>query len=61
MERLKIVLIIAAMASDCTDLSGQQASQFSTAGAAVTHAQPTFVVIGDVRNHNYFPLSPYAK
>lgn len=61
MERLKIVLIIAAMVATARTSPGQQASQFSTAGAAVTHAQPTFVVIGDVRNHNYFPLSPYAK
>jgi hypothetical protein len=61
MERLKIVLIIAAMVATARTSPGQQASQSSVAGAAVTHAQPTFVVIGDVRNHNYFPLSPHAK
>ena len=61
MERLKIVLIIAAMVATARTSPGQQASQSSLAGAAATHAQPTFVVIGDVRNHNYFPLSPHAK
>lgn len=61
MERLKIVLIIAAMIATARTSPGQQASQSSLAGAAATHAQPTFVVIGDVRNHNYFPLSPHAK
>jgi hypothetical protein len=62
MERLKIVLIIAAMVATARTSPGQQASlSSSTAGAAATQAQPTFVVIGDVRNHNYFPLSPHAK
>jgi hypothetical protein len=61
MERLKIVLIIAAMVATARTSPGQQASQSSSVGAAASHAQPTFVVIGDVRNHNYFPLSPHAK
>jgi hypothetical protein len=61
MERLKIVLIIAAMVATARTSSGQQAFQSSSLGAAASHAQPTFVVIGDVRNHNYFPLSPHAK
>lgn len=61
MERLKIVLIIAAMVATARTSPGQQASQFSTAGAAENQAQPTFVVIGDVQNHNYFPLSRSAK
>jgi hypothetical protein len=61
MERLKIVLIIAAMVATARTSPGQQPSQFSSAGATANHAQSTFVVIGDVRNHNYFPLSPHAK
>jgi hypothetical protein len=61
MERLKIVLIIAAMVATARTSPGQQASQSSSVGAAASHAQPTFVVIGDVRNHNYFPLRPHAK
>jgi hypothetical protein len=61
MERLKIVLFIAAMVATARTSPGQQASQSSLAGAAANHAQPTFVVIGDVRNYNWFPLSPHAK
>lgn len=61
MERLKIVLIIAAIVATARTSPGQQASQSPSVGAAANHAQPTFVVIGDVRNHNYFPLSPHAK
>ena len=61
MERLKIVLIIAAMVATARTSPGQQASQTSSVGVAENQAQPTYVVIGDVRNHNYFPLSPNAK
>lgn len=61
MERLKIVLLIAAMVATARTSPGQQASQSSSVAADASHSQPTFVVIGDVRNHNYFPLSPHAK
>ncbi|MFO1000363.1 MAG: hypothetical protein U0936_08490 [Planctomycetaceae bacterium] len=61
MERLRIVLIIAAMVATARTSPGQQASQSSFAGAAANHAQPTFVVIGDVRNHNYFPLTQNSR
>lgn len=61
MERLKIVLLIAAMVATARTSHGQQAFQSSSKGDANSHPQPTFVVIGDVRNHNYFPLSPHAK
>ena len=61
MERLKIVLIIAAMVATARTSPGQQASLSSSNVTAANQAQPTFVVIGDVRNHNYFPLSPHAK
>ena len=61
MERLKIVLIIAAIVATARTSPGQQTSQSSSVGAAANHAQPIFVVIGDVRNHNYFPLLPHAK
>ena len=61
MERLKIVLIIAAMVATARTSPGQLASQSCSVGATANHAQPTFVVIGDVQNHNYFPLSPKAK
>jgi hypothetical protein len=59
MERLKIVLIIAAMVATARTSPGQQATRSSSSNA--DHAQPTFVVIGDVRNHNYFVLSPHAR
>ncbi len=61
MERLKIVLIIAAMVATARTSTGQPAPQSSSAGAAANDAQPTFVVIGDVRNHNYFPITPNAR
>lgn len=61
MERLKIVLIIAAMVATARTSPGQQATQSSFPRAAANHTQQTFVVIGDVRNHNYFPLSPNAR
>ena len=61
MDRLKIVLIIAAMVATARTSPGQLASQSCSVGATANHAQPTFVVIGDVQNHNYFPLSPKAK
>ena len=59
MERLKIVLIIAAMVATARTSPGQQAADSPSSNA--DHAQPTFVVIGDVRNHNYFVLSPYTR
>ena len=59
MERLKIVLIIAAMVATARTSPGQQAAPSSSSNA--DHAQPTFVVIGDVRNHNYFVLSPHTR
>ena len=59
MERLKIVLIIAAMVATARTSPGQQAAQSSSRNA--DHAQPTFVVIGDVRNHNYFVLSAHTR
>ena len=59
MERLKIVLIIAAMVATARTSPGQQAAQSPSHDA--DHAQPTFVVIGDVRNHNYFVLSPHTR
>lgn len=62
MERLKIVLFIAAMVATARTSPGQQATlQSSSSTANANHAQPTFVVIGDVRNHNYFPLSPNTR
>lgn len=61
MERLKIVLIIAAVVATARTSPGQQASLSSSNVTAANQAQPTFVVIGDVRNHNYFSLSPHAK
>ena len=62
MERLKIVLIIAAMVATARTSPGQQATRPSSLTATTAnHAQPTFVVIGDVRNHNYFALSPQTK
>lgn len=61
MERLTIVLIIAAIVATARTSHGQQASPSSSNIAAANHARSTFVVIGDVRNHNYYPLSPHAK
>ncbi len=54
MERLKIVLLLAALVATAQTLPGQE--RFApSAGSA------NFIVVGDVRNCNYFPLSADSR
>lgn len=59
MERLKIVLLIAAIAATAQTANGQsQAVQSEQATGSSPGA--AYVVIGDVQNCNYYPLNPSA-
>jgi len=57
MERLKIVLAVAALLATAHASPGQQLPVDASSHPSGLKAQPSYVVIGDVENFNYFPLS----